>query len=572
MPSSIRVDQNVPMTTRDGVTLRSDVYRPDDGEPHPAVLIRTPYNKQRKEGAYITPMQLARADYACVVQDTRGRFASEGVYVSMGPEGEDGYDAVEWVAAQPWCNGNVGMAGGSYVGRTQWEAAEQAPPSLKAIAPAIALTGLIGDFERYGVIRFEAAVSWFLAMVPDIIDRLESGGHDVAEAQRMAAQARANLDEVLLYLPFNEAPHFDFDGVREEFRRRASDELPAGVVDEATLRFDFSRMNVAVLHVGGWYDIYVDGLFEAYKRMKQDAPEAVRDRQHLICGPWTHGAESPYLGALHFGPAAASAAALVPEQHIRFFDRYLRGSDVEIPAVRYFVMGENRWHNADTWPLPEARAERFFFSSGGDAGRSVAGGCLQGEAPSQDPPDVYSYDPHDPTPTQGGRTLPGGKLTPGPLDQRDVEARGDVVSYSTGPLERPVEVSGPVRVHLFASSSAVDTDFMAKLVDVYPSGAAFNVAEGVVRARYRNGLFALQLLSPGEIVEYTIELATVSNSFLEGHRIRVDIASANFPYIDRNMNTGNAFGVDAIGEVATQTIFHDAGRASYVELPMLPAE
>jgi putative CocE/NonD family hydrolase len=573
MTTSVRIDHDVPMRTRDGVTLRADIFRPDDGGRHPAILSRTPYDKRLSWNSdFLSAVQAARAGYAFVIQDTRGRFASEGDYLPGMPEGKDGYDAVEWVASEPWCDGTVGMAGGSYLGRIQWQTALEQPPSLKAIAPAIITSGPLSEWRQAGVVDFESNVSWFSLMAVEMTNRLERQGQDVSEIRRWLERARTNIDEVLEYLPFRDVPHFNFPGIREGFQARSSDALPPGITSERDLFWDFSRVTVPCFHAGGWFDIYSGSLFTSFTKMREcGGSEAARQGQHVFCGPWVHGGQLPaYAGGLHFGPTANAAGAFSQARHLAFFDKYLRGKDIDIPAVRYFVMGVNQWRNADDWPLPETEWTRFFLSSTGHAQTAAGDGALTCDAPGAGPPDRYLYDPRFPVPTSGGRSLPTGKLVPGPLDQTHVERRSDVLCYTTGELHEDLEVTGPVKLHLYAATSAPDTDFVAKLVDVYPDGAAYNVAEGVIRAKYRAGLLSPQPVVPGEVNEYVIDLANVSVVFRRGHRMRLDVTSSNFPRIDRNMNTGNPLGEDAEGVPAVQSIHHDGTFASHLLLPVIP--
>ena len=574
MTTAVRIDHDVPMRTRDGITLRADVFRPDDSGRHPAILSRTPYDKRLSWNSdFLSAVQAARAGYAFVIQDTRGRFASEGEYLPGMPEGKDGYDAVEWVAAEPWCDGRVGMAGASYLGRIQWQTALEQPPSLKAIAPAIITSGPLSEWRQAGVVDFEANVSWFSLMAVEMTNRLERQGRDVAEIRRWLERARQNIDEVLEYLPFRDVPHFNFEGIREGFQARASDALPPGITGDADLFWDFSRVTVPCFHAGGWFDIYAGSLFTSFTKMRaQGGSAAARQGQHVFCGPWVHGGQLPaFAGGLHFGPTANAAGSFSQARQLAFFDKYLRGEDIDIPAVRYFVMGRNQWRNASDWPLPETEWTRFYLSSQGRAQTAAGDGTLCREAPGSEPPDRYLYDPRFPVPTTGGRSLPTGKLVPGPLDQTHVERRGDVLCYTTSALREDLEVTGPIRLHLYAATSATDTDFVAKLVDVHPDGAAYNVAEGVIRARYRAGLLAPQPVVPGAVNEYEIDLANVSIVFRRGHRLRLDVTSSNFPRIDRNMNTGNRLGEDAEGIPAVQTVHHDATFASHLLLPVIPA-
>ncbi len=574
MSTSIRIDHDLAMTTRDGVTLRADVFRPDDGAKHPAILIRTPYDKSLSWNSdYLGAVQSARAGYAFVMQDTRGRFASEGDYLPFMPEGKDGYDAVEWVASEPWCDGRVGLAGGSYLGRNQWQTALEQPPSLKAIAPAIISSGPLSEWRQAGALDFESNVSWFSLMAVEIANRLEREGKDVSEIRRWLERARTNIDEVLNYLPFKDVPHFNFEGIREGFQARSSAALPAGVSGPDDLFWDFSRITVPCLHVGGWYDMYSGSLFTSFNMMrKHGGSDLARAGQHVLCGPWVHGGQLPsYAGGLHFGPTANAAGSFSHARQLAFFDRYLLDKVTEIPAVRYFVMGVNQWRNADAWPLPNTQWTNFHLSSGGRAQSASGDGVLSRDPRGTQPPDRYLYDPNFPVPTVGGRSLPTGKLVPGPLDQVHVEARSDVLCYTTPELREDLEVTGPVKLHLFASTSAKDTDFVAKLVDVYADGTAYNVAEGVIRAHFREGLFSPKPVVAGEVYEYVIDMANTSVVFRAGHRMRLDVTSSNFPRIDRNMNTGNPFGEDAVGVPAIQTVFHDDKFPSRLDLPVIPA-
>ena len=570
---SIRFDHDVPMQTRDGVTLRADVCRPDDDERHPVILARTPYSKQRPgESDFLSPVAAARAGYAFVVQDTRGRFRSDGAYRPSMPEGDDSYDAVEWAAQQPWSDGSVGMFGLSYGARIQWQAALTRPPSLKAIAPGIGSAGNLSDFRRQGVLDFEQSVSWFSLMAPDMANRLERGGRDVTDIRKWLSRAIANPDEVLHHLPFKSVPHFDFDGIREGFLAVSSDKLPASVSSEADLLWDFSRVEVPCLHAGGWFDIFAGSTVEAYQGMRaRGGTSRAREGQHMIMGPWVHSRQlPPNAGALMFGPTAGGPGSLIEAQHLAFFDRYLRGEDVEVPAVRYFVIGLNRWRNADQWPPAEAEVRRRYLHSRGNAQTASGDGTLGWEAPANEPADRYRYDPSDPVPSAGGRSLPTGSLAPGPVDQGAVEHRSDVLCFTSEALDQELEVTGPVALVLHATTSAPDTDFVAKLVDVHPNGRAYNLLEGVVRARYRDGLLAPQPAKPGEVMELQIDLASISVVFRKGHRLRLQLASSNFPRIDRNMNTGNPFGEDSAGVVAEQTVLHDAQHPSHLMLAVMP--
>ncbi|MBL7177144.1 MAG: CocE/NonD family hydrolase [Desulfobacteraceae bacterium] len=575
MTSSIRVDRDIPMTMRDGVTLRADVYRPDDGEKHPAIVVRTPYNKVLSGNSdYLSAVHAAFAGYAMVIQDTRGRFASEGEFIPMMPEGQDGYDTIEGVAAEPWCDGNVGMVGSSYLGRVQWQAAMEAPPHLKAIAPSIITAGPLSDTRMSGVVDLEQSISWFGAMAIDMIEKMKKQGRDVTGMREMVTRALLNIDEVCNYLPLKDIPHFKFEGLSEGFATRIGDAALAGLKSEEDLYWSYEKVMVPCFHSGGWYDLFSGSLFKNFLNMREKGgTQIAREGQYLLSGPWAHGANLPaFVGDLHFGPTASGVAGFVMERHIAFFNKYLRGIESKyMVPVRYFVMGRNRWKSADTWPLPQTEWQRFFLHSNGRANSTAGDGLLSRDESGSEPPDIFVYDPRFPVPTRGGKNLPAGSLVPGPLDQTHIEKRSDVLCYTTPELQEEIEVTGPLTLHLFAATSVKDTDFTVKLVDVYPDGSAYNVAEGCIRARYRKSVLQPELVNPGEVYEYSIDMAATSIVFGRDHRIRIDISSSNFPRIDRNMNTGNPFGEDSEGVPAIQTIHHHADYASYIDLPVIPA-
>jgi len=570
---SIKIERDGPMKMRDGVVLRADIYRPDDNEKHPAIVARTPYNKLIADDDCLSPMRAAFAGYVYVVQDMRGRFASDGVWLGVGDEGKDGYDTIENIAAEKWCDGNVGMSGGSYLGRNQWQAAMENPPHLKAIAPDIAGSGPLHEPRMAGAIDFENWIQWSLVMSIDVLDRMRKQGKDITKAMEMVTRARFNLPEVLNYLPANEIPHFQFEGVRDVYERITED-LPPGCTTEADLWWSYEKITVPAFSGTGWYDINTIGAFTNFEKMREKGnSKEAREGQYLICGPWTHGFHvRAYAGGLHFGAAASPLAAFTNERRIAFFDKYLRGieSPNPNPPVRYFVMGVNRWRNAVTWPLPNTEWQRFFLHSKGRAHTAAGDGVLSRDNPAAEPPDIFVYDPRFPVPTTGGRLLDGGSLVPGPLEQGFVEKRGDVLCYTTPELKEDMEVTGPLKLHLFAATSVKDTDFVAKLCDVYPDGSSYTLVEGVIRAKYRNGIMRAELLEPGKTYEYVIDLAHTSIVFKAGHRIRLHVTSSNFPRIDRNLNTGNKFGVDKSGITAVQTIFHEPEAASYIDLPVIP--
>jgi len=573
MSRAIRIEKDIPMKMRDGITLMADIYRPDDKEKHPAVLVRTPYDKTRSINSdFFSPVEAAFAGYAVVIQDLRGRFKSEGEYMAGAPEGEDGYDTIETIAAESWCDGNVGMAGASYLGRNQWVAAIENPPHLKAIAPHVIGSGPLATTRRAGVIGLEGAVSWSAAMAIDTIQKMAAQGKDVTEALNSVRYAMDNIEEACRFLPLKDLPYLKFEVLEKGFMRRFSDQDLEGLKSEEDLFWPYNKIRVPAMHSAGWYDISGASVFENFLGMREKGgSDIARQGQHVFMGPWIHGSRfHNQVGAMNYGRFASPGGSFATARHIAFFDKYLRGIDSPyLVPIRYFVMGRNRWKNADTWPLPETNWQRYYLHSRGHANTATGDGMLNRDEAGPESPDRYIYDPLDPVPSRGGRINPDLNLPAGPMDQSSLEKRNDVLCYTTPELKKDMEITGPLVLHLFASTTVTDTDFMVQLVDVHPNGSAINISEGCIRARYRKSILDPQPIISGEINEYQIDMASTSNVFKKGHRIRIHIASSDFPRFDRNMNTGNPFGEDTEGIPALQTIFHSSEYASYIDLPVI---
>jgi putative CocE/NonD family hydrolase len=303
--------------------------------------------------------------------------------------------------------------------------------------------------------------------------------------------------------------------------------------------------------------------------------EISRQNQHILMGPWLHLGPT-FLGEtgdLSFGHESSLRGSQLSEYNLAFFNKYLKGMEIALPAVRYFVMGRNEWRNADSWPLPQTQWQRFYLHSQGKANTSGGNGLLSRDEPGRESPDSYTYNPLQPVPTTGCRGHNELLIfAPSPQEQMPIEQREDVLCYTTPELKEDIEITGPLMLHLFAATSARDTDFTAKLVDVYPDGHAYNVTcDGIIRARYRKSLFTPELVRPGEVNEYVINLEATSQLFRKGHRIRIDISSSSFPEYDRNMNTGNPIGEDAVGIAALQQLYHSREYPSYIDLPVIPS-
>ena len=575
--SSIHVDRDVPMSARDGVILRSDVIRPDVSEPVPAIVCRTPYDKSQRlqDHSLFPPLFAAANGFAVVFQDVRGRFASEGEfdYLKFDVELPDTYDCLEWVAAQPWCDGNIGMVGYSYEAACQFIVARAQPASLKAIAPAG--TATFGGI-RLSTMRLESLVLGWTAMaaVDALQKKLEAGeigeeGHADLMATKVLPVMRSPV-EAAATLPLKELPTLTIPGM-PSYAELMDQFLQAAEV----IVGGEEQILVPALLTSGWYEGVSD---EVYRGMRdRTGSEAARLGTKLIIGPWPHTGSryESCLGERGFGQSGGAAEAGLPQAHLDFFSRHLRDEEApELPNLKYFLMGANEWREADDWPVTGVEEPRLYLHSEGHANTAEGDGALVMEPPAGDePPDRYVYDPASPAPSFGGN-VPyfGGTTVPGPFDQARIERREDVLVYTSEPLRAPIEIVGLVELHLFVSSSARDTDFAVKVCDVDRDGISHNICDTIVRMRWRGGWRRgdpAVLLEPGEVNELRIDLGGTANMFLEGHRVRVHITSSAFPYWERNMNTGNPVGEDAKGVVAEQQVYHSAEHPSCLLLPML---
>lgn len=537
---------------RDGVVLRADVYRPESAAPVPAVVSRTPYDRGNSmiPPAALDPERACDAGIALVCQDVRGQYGSEGEFYTFLSEGPDAYDTVEWTAAQPWCSGAAGMAGRSYAGACQWLGAAQQPPHLRALVPVVTGSDYYeGWIYQGGAFQLGFNLFWTRLM------------NDPRGATK--------LDALYRHLPLKTVPVLS----ETESARYYFDWLEHATDDDywqaLSINRRYGRVLVPVFNVGGWYDIFLGGTLENFVRMRAEGgSEEARAGQRLLIGPWAHGSTyGPYPDHSFEAFRPHDGVDLAALQ-LAFFRRHLRGEagPDDDPPVRIFVMGENRWRDEDDWPLARERSEQWFLH---------ASGGLSPEGPGEEAPDEYVYDPREPAPTVGGPTsLPAlfMRTNAGPLDQRKVENRPDVLVFTSAPLERPLEITGRLAVVLYAATDARDTDWVAKLCDVDPDGRSRILAEGVIRARFHEGFDRERPVEPGRPTRYRIDLVATSNVFLPGHRLRLLVTSSSFPRFDRNPNTGNPLGTDAADDLrpARQAVFHDAPRPSHVVLPVVP--
>jgi putative CocE/NonD family hydrolase len=559
----VRVDQDVEILMRDGTILRADVYRPDTDRPVPAVLNRTCYDRSFRltPPAALDPDLAVEAGLALVCQDVRGQFSSEGEFYPFTTEIADGYDTVEWVGAQPWCSGQVAMAGRSYGGATQWMAAAHRPSSLVAILPiACGSNPYEGWVYQGGAFQLGFNLFWTQMMT--------------------APRMRSSLGDQFRHLPLTEPPLLEGNDQASFYHDWLAHPTDDDWWHAFAINRLYDRIEVPVFNIGGWYDLLLKGTLENYRRMRREGgSERARSGTRLLVGPWAHGSTYGAYPDHNFKEFEGKAEIDLAALQVAFYREHFGAAASPAPElpdpsrpVRIFVMGENRWRDEADWPLPQAVEEHWFFHSGGDAAQD--GGSLSPEPPSDEPPDPYLYDPANPAPTVGGPTsLPAAfmRTNSGPMDQRQVEQRADVLVYTSSALERPLEVTGPLAVVLYASTSARDTDFVAKLCDVEPDGTSRILAEGVLRARYREGFERPVPIEPDRVYDYEIDLVATSNEFRPGHRVRVIVTSSSFPRFDRNPNTGAPLGADRPQNLVTakQLVFHDGDRASRIVLPVV---
>jgi hypothetical protein len=560
--TSYNVTRNVEIPMRDGTRLRADLWLPRiDGSdrPVPAILYRTPYDKSQTCPDFLRPQHCAEAGFAAVVQDTRGRFASGGNWrpVMWEQEGLDGYDSVEWIAAQGWCSGAVGMAGPSYLGIAQLVAAAQKPPHLKAIAPAMTSTLEFDRIETGGALRLDHVLSWVAFMALDWMQkRYAAGTPPTPEQSALVLSSVHDPRGLFEHRPLRDLPLFKLPGFPISFDELV-EQLTAGQ------NIDAADIGIPTLHAGGWYDVFARSTVGLFQRQAN----AGRGDCHLLMGCWTHAGTLPqYHGQINFGIMASGAAARVHEQHLAFFRRHLRGETAAVPRVRYFLMNADTWHETDSWPPPSASVRRLHLR----ADRDGAQCALSAEPPSLDHSSAsYVYDPADPTPTCGGRVLYLGRLAMGPIDQAPLQHRTDLLRYFGEPQAQALDLAGPVTARLHVASSAVDTDFIVRLLDAGPDGVMLPMCEGALRLRWREGFDAERAYTPGRVEAISISLGDVAWRVAAGHCLVLQVQSANYPHLDPNFNTGGALGADARGVAATNQVFHDREHPSWLELSVL---
>jgi len=556
------VSKNVPVSMRDGVVLRADILLPAESGRFPTLVYRTPYNKESALRDHKTFEKAVARGYAAVVQDVRGRYASDGEFNAYRNEGHDGHDTIEWAAQQPWSDGNVGTFGLSYPGAVQWLAAVENPRHLKAMAPAMTFSTPRNFFYSGGA--FDGSwLDWiWFNIAPDIRRRKNLPGPKTCkEAATAWEQEHQRLQE---FLPLRELP--DLKDVAPFYYEWLSHPPADPWWDWAELRNKYDRVHAAVLNLSGWYDeaygpdgatTNFNGLFAA-RRGKKDP------RTRTVIGPWTHGGqEETRSGEREFGPTAAID---YDELILRWMDHHVRGLDNGVDhekRVRIFVMGENVWRDEDTWPLKRARSESFFLASKSADDRT---GTLERSTPER--PYANSTFRSDPA-----KPLTDPYSDYGAHDYRALAGRNDVLVFDSEPLPADVEVTGPVQAEIYLSAACRDLDLWVRLLDVAPDGTAFNLMSpglDVLRASYRNEKLQSEYLEPNAIVRLNLNRLLTSNTFLAGHRIRVQISAAFSPHFSRNLQTGDSEIKASRALPCMVKIFHSKKHQSRIVLPVIP--
>ncbi|MBC7927741.1 MAG: CocE/NonD family hydrolase [Bryobacteraceae bacterium] len=547
--TAIGVEDFVEIPMRDGVKLAANVFLPEKQQRSATLLIRTPYNK----GTYLVGSYkvFLESGYSIVVQDVRGRYSSGGVFRPLVQEKNDGDDTLNWISRQPWSTGKVGMLGGSYLGIVQWQAALSQNPHLIAIFPVVSGSDEYRDryYSRGGALKLGHRLSW------------------IADNLKLPWPFRPDFQEYVRHVPLRTADR-RATGRAIDSWQEALDHPSLDSYWRNRSTFDhLDKIQVPAFIVGGWYDNYVESDLDAFISLSR------RSSAHrIVIGPWPHNQSAPYPSGISFGN---DSGAPIRRYQLDWFHYWMHtpqpSEPFSGPRVRIFVMGANKWRDEDEWPLSRARPTSFYLTSEIGANSLQGDGRLSIHTPLRDDFDSWIHDPEKPVPTAGGAVCCDPKVLPwGPMDQRDVENRDDVLVYTSPPLKQDMEVTGPIRATLFVATSAPDTDYTAKLVDVFPDGHARNLCDGILRLRYRDGLSKPVPARPGEVYPVTIEVGVTSNLFRSGHRVRLEVASSNFPRFDRNSNTGRALANETTYRKAAQTVYHGRARPSRLILPVIP--
>jgi len=555
----VQLERQITIPAPDGTALVGDLYRPRTAEPTPTILVRIPYTKTWRNTLFARTIGhlWASRGYTALIQGTRGRYESGGRYDPFVHEANDGQATLDWIAQQPWSNGKVAMWGGSYFGYTQWVLAHPGNPQLAALIPQICSTRFHQMFYPGGAFSFESALFW---------STLSYGDRDIALPSEAIQQGYAAF-------PLLEADDRAVQDIAffNDWAGNPSADAPYWRQVDGDNRA--ATLTAPALLMAGWYDPFLPSQLADFQQIQAEADRAIAQSTRLVIGPWVHA------GTVTFpdGTTPRNYRLESIEPSLPWFDQHLRNEGNPYPApVRIYVMGANEWRDEQEWPLARTQATPFYLHSNRQANSAAGDGELRLEAVSAENwedrgGDRFTYDPQNPVPSAGGTMLgPNSGIRP----QNEVEARDDVLVYSTPPLERDTEVTGNIQLTLYVSTTAPSTDFSAKLVDVYPDGMAYNVSEGILRRDYPTVSTAEELSLTTEIqpvTEIQIDLWPTSQVFHQGHRIRLEVSSSNYPRFDRNPNTGGFIPTEMEGAIAQQTLYHSATHPSRLILPLIPS-
>lgn len=598
------IDRKVMVPMRDGKRMATDIYRPKDtSKKYPVIFVRTPYNFNYWDISTGAPRDMSaeldavKRGYAYVEMNERGHFFSEGNYDILGPPRTDGYDAFSWMAAQPWSNAKVGTIGCSSTAEWQLGVAAMGNPAYAAMIPESfgAGVGRVGPYYEQGNwYRGGAVQMLFIAWIYGEQNQVRpmfpanTSQEDLIRASKAFDLAQhlppVDWSQALRHLPEKDIIKA-VDGPRGIFADKMPVATGGAMIERAPndpawyrggLWHDNMPVNVPGLWLMTWYDVSIGPNLAAYNYVRRTARPEIGNQQYVIIAPTLHcgykrAAEDTVVGERHLGDARLDYDSFT----FGWFDHFLKGEDNHIletmPKVRYYLMGANKWMTADTWPPAGAQPMTFYLSSGGNANTLNGDGTLADAAPASDKPDGFTYDPMNPVPSYGGNVCcTGNAVTGGAFDQRKMEARPDILVYTSDPFKEPTEVSGPMDVTLYVSSDAKDTDFTVKVIDVQPDGTAYNLDETIQRVRYRNGYNKpLAWMEPGQVYKVALQPMNTSDYFDAGHRLRIEVSSSNFPRFDRNMNTGGRNYDETQGVVAHNAVHHSGKYPSKITITVV---
>ena len=586
--TSINLEKSFMVPMRDGINLSTDLYFPHGVRKNlPVVLIRTVYGKRDTINWNPVYKKLVERGYVIAIQDIRGRYESEGEYVIATKRREDGWDTLDWLVAQPWSNGKVGTAGCSYLGEAQVVLAAAKHPNHVAALPMSAASGFYKPGRAWqsfsgGVFELAQTAGWFAGsgskvfyQPPVNVDRQQWFRSPASQAFEQAP--KVDFEHYLKFLPtLPTASILDRAGMPPTDYQSWITSAPDG---EYYRQLDLAKrsdsFNVPAIFMDSWYDYGPEESIEMFKLFSKNAEsEIAADNQYLIIGPSTHchyteATENTVVGERELGDARLAYEDI----QLRWYDYWLKGDKnaiTDMPKIQYYLMGKNVWKHSDVWPPKGTSYQNWYLGSAGNANSRMGDGTLSKSLAKRSAADQFTYDPNNPVPSLGGHTCCTGNNTEaGGYDQSEIELRDDILVYTSEALAEGIEVTGSIDVTLYVSSSAKDTDFTAKLVDVYPDGRAFNIQEGALRMRYRKSLAKADLAEPHKIYEIQLDLRATSNYFAKGHKIRLEVSSSNFPRWERNLNTGGNNYDETEGVVAHNKVYHSKEYPSHIRLPVI---